>query len=121
MIPRAIPFSHGLQGGACWLCRRRDDGVGFLSGGFDKKFVPSCLDHIALGKVAFAMPRSEYDRYEQDAMLAAGDAGGEFLAGIGETDLAKLDEVQFIAFVKAVIDHFGKELEKRIQALEPPF
>lgn len=121
MIPKSYPMARPLNGGPCWLCRRRDDGVGFLTGGFNKKFVPSCLDHIALGKLVFDMPRKEFDHYEQDALLAAGDAGGEFLANLGETDIAKLDEVQFVAFTKTVITAFGTELEKRLQSMEPPF
>ncbi|MFG1462094.1 hypothetical protein V5F77_04265 [Xanthobacter sp. DSM 24535] len=65
------------------------------------------------------MPRAEYDRYEQDALSQAIDAGGTYLHGIGQMDVSQLDDVQIIIFAKTIIDTFGKALAERLQNLEP--
>ena len=43
-----------------------------------------------------------------------GDAAGSYLDGIGETDLAKLGAVEWVTFLRKIIDTFGKSLAERL-------
>jgi len=56
----------------------------------------------------------EWEKQEQDALIAAGDRAGAYLDRIGKTDLAALDRDQWIKFLQEVIDGFGLDLEKRL-------
>ncbi len=118
MILKSHPMAgrSPLAGGPCWLCRRRDEGVGFVTSGRNPHITFSCHAHLPLGGIVSTMPKAEYDPHEQDAMWAAANAGGEYLASIGQTDLAKLDDMQLIIFTKLVIDTFGLTLEASLQA-----
>lgn len=118
--PIAVPFPPA-DGGPCFCCRRRDDGVGFVTKGKPSKILWSCQDHIHLAERAYRMPRKELDLIEQKALQDAGDAGGAYLDGIGKTDLARLDEVQWVTFLRTTLDTFGKSLAKRLESNEPPF
>jgi len=60
------------------------------------------------------MPRKELDRAEQEALRDAGDAAGAYLDEIGETDLAKLGAVEWVSFLRKIIDTFGKSLAERL-------
>lgn len=107
-----------LAGGPCFCCRRRDDGAAFTCkpGYFERRPLVwwSCDDHIHLARKAFLMPKKELDRAEQEALRDAGDAGGSYLDDIGETDLAKLGAVEWIGFLRKIIDTFGKSLADRL-------
>lgn len=109
------------SGGPCWLCRRRDEGLGFITSGWNPRITWTCIAHIPLHKKALPMPSKEYDRYEQDALQEAGDAAGEYLESIKKTDLATLDPVEWITFLRKVIDTFGEDLEKQLEKREVPF
>jgi hypothetical protein len=113
-------MSRGLptDGGVCFCCRRRDDGLAYLRG---RKLVWSCLDHIHLAEKVAHMPRKNLDLYEQEALRDAGDAAGSYLDQIGKTDLATLDEVEWVAFQRIHLDTFGKALAKRLESDEAPF
>lgn len=53
---------------------------------------------------------------EQDAMLKAGQAGGEYLDSIDKFDLSKLTHGEYMTFVEAVITTYLDELRNT-----PPF
>lgn len=117
-------FPNPWWGGACFCCRRRDDGMmgGFVGKyGKNNELVWSCLDHIHLAKKAIRMPRRDLDLYEQKALLAAGAAGGQYLDSVGCTDLAQLTEVEFVTFMRTVLDTFGDALAKELESYEAPF
>lgn len=107
-----------LDGGPCFCCRRRDDGIGAMRG---RRIVWSCNDHIHLAQGALSMPKRELDTLEQRALSAAGDAAGAYLDRIGKTDLASLDEVQWVTFLRTVVDTFGADLAERLSSHEAPF
>lgn len=119
---RAQPIpSSPVSGGPCFCCRRRDDGLGLVVPGRPNRIIWSCADHIHLAEKARHMPRKELDLFEQQAMGEAGDAAGAYLDSIGRTDLAALDQVQWVTFCKTMITTFGTALEKRLQSTEAPF
>lgn len=106
------------QGAPCWLCRRRDDGVGaFVSDRGGKiKTIWSCLDHIHLLPGAKHMAQKEFDHIENEAVLnGASDKAGKYLDQIGETDLAKLQPHQWYEFLRAAITGFGDDLAERLK------
>lgn len=49
---------------------------------------------------------SELSENEVAAMSAAGDAGGAFLDKLGKTDLATLDENEWMSFVEVLVQGF---------------
>lgn len=117
-------FPNPFWGGSCFVCRRRDDGSmgGFLGDyGKNNKIVWSCLDHIHLAKKAIRMPRAELDLYEQKALQAAGAKAGAYLDKIGQTDLEKLTPIQWITFLRTILDTFGDDLAERLNSDEAPF
>ena len=122
MIFKTYPVRlPSTSGGPCWLCRRRDEGIGFPGSGRTPRIVWTCVEHIPLYRKATTVPRAEYDRYEQIALQEAGAVAGEYLDSIGKTDLATLDEAEWIIFLRKVIDTFGDDLAKRVAELEVPF
>lgn len=65
------------------------------------------------------MPKKQFDIYETDSILKGGQKAGEFLDTIKQTDLAELNEQQFMHFfakflsgyednMKTVFGEFGK-------------
>lgn len=61
----------------------------------------------------------EFHRIEQAALLDAGNKAGEYLDSINKTDLAQLDQVEWVTFLKTVITGFGDHIEKHLE--EVPF
>lgn len=61
----------------------------------------------------------DQDHIEIEAMYAASDAAGSFLERIGQTDLAKLNNRQWMTFIETVIREFETTRTKMTQ--DPPF
>lgn len=117
-------FPNPWWGGACFCCRRRDEGgLGGFIGAYGKnnRLVWSCLDHMHLAKKALRMPREALDLYEQKALRAAGQMAGAYLDSLGKTDLTQLTELEWIAFLRIILDTFGTDLAARLESDEAPF
>jgi hypothetical protein len=61
----------------------------------------------------------DQDHIEIESMYAASDAGGAYLDKIGQTDLAKLDQRQWMTFVETIIREF--ETTRNRLTVEIPF
>jgi len=61
------------------------------------------------------------DELEKEAIVDAGNAGGQFLDEVGTTDLATLTSEDFAEFVKRVVLEFGDSIRRQIRAGKPPF
>lgn len=61
----------------------------------------------------------DQDRIAIESMYAASDAGGAYLDKIGQTDLAKLDNRQWMTFIETVIREF--ETTRNKMTVEIPF
>lgn len=106
------------QGAPCWLCRRRDDGVGgFVSDHkVQVKAIWSCLPHIHLLPKARYMPQKDWDHLENEAVMnGASDAAGKYLDRIGKENLAQLQPHEWFEFLRATIDGFGSDLAERLK------
>lgn len=108
------------DGGVCFCCRRRDDGIGALT--YERwkkdkltvKMVYSCNKHIHLLRMAQSMPQKAWDFSEEKAVEEAGFVAGEYLDKIGKTDLSDLEQNEWLLFCKTLIDAFGKDLANRL-------
>lgn len=110
------------DGGICWCCRRRSEGIGHYYGASNNQHIVwSCYDHIRLAKKATNMSQKEYDFYENKSLDAAGEAAGQYLDKIGKTDLASLELHEWRKFCQTMIDAFGDDLAKRVSSHEAPF
>lgn len=113
----ALPWSlttNPADGGICFCCRRRDDGIGYLKQGRPLKIIWSCDDHITLLRKALAMSQRDFDIYEQRAIDAAGNDAGQYLDEIGKSDLATLSQEEWKTFCGRMIRSFGEDLAKRL-------
>ena len=51
----------------------------------------------------------DWTKKEDQLLLAAGKAGGEYLESINTTDLAKLNKDQWLAFLRSVVGQMAQE------------
>ena len=61
----------------------------------------------------------DQDRIEIESMYAAADKGGAYLDKIGQTDLSKLNERQWMTFIETIIREF--EAIRNKMTVEIPF
>ena len=64
------------------------------------------------------MTQNQYS-IDIESMYAAAKKGGAYLDKIGQTDLAKLNEQQWMTFIETVINEF--EVTRTELTLGPPF
>lgn len=119
IITQTVFGSKPSDGGQCWCCRRRDDGIGHFIEKPVPKFVWSCRDHIHL--IGEALKMKDWDYREGRAAEDALTDIKAYLDKIGKTDLAEFELHEAIALVKAVVDGFGERLAARISNNEAPF
>lgn len=98
---------------ACFLCRRRADGLGVLKGNHVGWLCQQCNDG-GYGMKAITMRARAFDEYEARAMRAAGDAAGRYLDQIGQTDLAQLDPANWGVFCQIMVDEFGEAIRREV-------
>jgi hypothetical protein len=98
--------------GLCAVCRREGRGFGFhpaligLKGASLPACSMTCLDIIARRRGAMIDPTPN----ERAAVRHAGEMGGEYLESLGRTDLARLSEAEWLAFVEAVVTGYCDRL-----------
>lgn len=59
-------------------------------------------------------------QHEIEAIQAAADYGGEYLDSLGKTDLAALNEDEWLTFVESVITGFTDKLQELESATAAP-
>lgn len=111
------------NGGACFLCRKRDDGLAAV--GADRtntmQAVWACHEHIHLAKKAIDMDPHLYDAIEREALADGGADAGEYLDSVGQTDVARLTADQWNTFCAKLVDGFSASVHRRLQSEECPF
>lgn len=65
------------------------------------------------------MRASAFDEAQTKAILAAGAAGGGYLDRIGETDLAKLDPLNWQQFLEVVFEAYPAAIRAQIDEAVP--
>lgn len=65
------------------------------------------------------MMQPNQDHIEIESMYAASDAGGAYLERIRQTDLANLDNRQWMTFIETIIREF--ETTRNKLTIDPPF
>ncbi len=98
----------------CAVCRREGRGFGFAPSliGIKRPSLSACsmtcLHIIAERKGAMIDPTPN----EQAAILFAGTMGGEVLDSLGRTDLALLNEAEWLTFVEAIVTGYCDHLRE---------
>lgn len=105
--------------GACFICRRSATGFGVTVVEYAKPehvgwLCAKCHD-TNLGTRAIRMTEPTFDRYERDALIQAGNEGGEYLDGLGITDLAALPPDQYHQFLQIVVNSFGEAMRHSLK------
>jgi hypothetical protein len=101
-----------VTSGLCAVCRREGRGFGFDPALIGLKSGPLhacsmiCLDIIARRRGTMIDPTPN----ERAAIRHAGEMGGEYLDSLGRTDLARLSEAEWLAFVEAVVTGYCDRL-----------
>jgi len=91
----------------CFICRRNATGFGVNRGDNVGWLCLPCRDSFS-GVHAVAVPTETFDRYERDALIFAGNEGGEYLDSVGITDLSQLPPEQYQRFLEIIIHSFGE-------------
>jgi hypothetical protein len=97
--------------GTCRICKRRHDNIGFqLTRSRPIKWF--CHDDSPYMSDAAAMTKKTFDIYETEAMQAGGASAGQYLDSINQTDLAQLDENQFLLFFAKFMGAYEDRMRK---------
>lgn len=100
----------------CHCCQRHAVGIGV--GPASK---PQWLCHECVQIVGHVARAKRMDPYELKALDGGVDAVGEYLSGIGKTDLADMDELEARLLVKAAWQGCGDRLRELLVEGEAPF
>lgn len=116
--------------GACAICKRRHHNLGYAPNDRApiKWVCKECLytkvitagGEQPLIKKVYHMPRRELDHYEEQALEAGGNAGGEYLDELGKTDLAALEDYEWREFLRRVFVGYADGMRK-LAAGEVPY
>lgn len=107
-----------LEPGACFVCRRRDAGLGI---GHDPRIgwlCQVCADD-GHGKLGYALPSWRFDYFEEQALVSAGEVAGAYLDGLGRTDLASLHSEEWRHACRLIVDEFGRAMRRLVGRIEP--
>lgn len=55
------------------------------------------------------------------AMMHAGERGGEYLESVGKSDVALMDQEEFMTFIEAVCSGYVEKLQELNAQIEIPF
>lgn len=102
----------------CFICRRRDCGLGLLRNKTPRWVCEDCMD---IAPKANTLPPRAFDACEHDAIDDAMVALGQFLDEVGTTDLATLDASNFKLAGNRMIRAFGDSMRRRIADHQAPF
>lgn len=109
---------------SCSVCRRDHRGFQFANPGdpfrkLDRACSMQCLDIIThYWRVGDMLNPT---KHEKEALLAASDAAGEYLEGIGKTDLATMTQQEWRDFIAVIFERSTGELARLSDAEACPF
>lgn len=63
------------------------------------------------------MPKKQFDIYETAAMQAGGEKAGQFLDSINQTDLAELDQAQFLHFFAKFLSGYEDAMKNAFERM----
>jgi len=119
--PRLLP----VHPGCCAVCRRIEVGAGYAPFNLHtrdiSRIIWTCDAHIPLAREIYTMKPNDLTEIEQDALMDAGDAAGQYLDGLQKTDIATMTEAEWREFLRLIVDGFGKSIAMRLEAGQAPF
>lgn len=106
----------------CAVCSRAAHGLGYAPR-MGAPIAWTCTDMTCISQVktVYHMNSRDLNAFEAYALHDAGASAGEYLEGIGKTDLAELTTEEWITFLKMILNGFGDEMRKRLLTHSAPF
>lgn len=104
----------------CIVCGRRPDGFGYTPSA-KHRVGWACTGHLQQARAIYHMPKTKLDPFEQVALEEAGNEAGAYLDSIGTTDLAALNEAEWLIFRKTLLEGFGTSMRRQIDEHGAPF
>lgn len=103
--------------GTCFICKRRHDNIGFqLSRSHPIKWF--CRADSSYIQEATKLSRKQFDIYETDSLQEGGNAAGQYLDSIGQTDLAELNPMQFKLFFTKFLGAYEDAMRSAMERLK---
>lgn len=99
----------------CAVCKRESTGIGY-SPSMKAPIAWLCDDCVALGKTVYSMTIKDFNQHEACSLSDAGDKAGEYLEGIGKSDLASLTREEWVTFLKTVLFGFEDAMRSRLKS-----
>lgn len=104
----------------CIVCGRRPSGLGYVPSA-GRSIGWACIEHLPQARTVYQMPKTKLDPFEQIALDEAGNEAGAYLDSIGQTDLAALNEEEWLIFRKTLLEGFGSSMRRQIDEHGAPF
>lgn len=113
--------------GTCF-CKRRHDNIGYTPNERKQPLwcCTECLntqapDGESIVRKVYFMSTKTFDIYESQALIKGGEAGGEVLESLGKTDLAELQQTEWVQFLAAVLKGYSKAMRDSLESGKAPF
>ena len=105
----------------CGCCGRTATGFGYApKTGQTVLWVCDDVQCLQIAKDSYTMKQDQFTRLESLASGKGGDEGGQFLDGIGKTDLATLTPDEWFEFCRRIVAGYRKGLVQLLKD-EAPF
>lgn len=113
--------------GTCF-CKRRHDNVGYMP---DDRKPPlwvcmDCLnattvDGITIARKVYSLTKKTLDAYERNALVAGAAKAGEYADSIGKTDMADMEESEWLEFWKTGLTGYENAMRDSLESGKAPF
>ncbi len=80
-----------------------------------------CDADLKFAKAVHHMKKGDWNRIEEEALRAGGDAAGAYLDKIGKTDLAVLTEEEWLTMLATFEEGRGRAMREKLEAHTAPF
>lgn len=107
------------QPGVCFICRRRDCGLGVDQGRYEQQQVgwmcQACTD-AGFGRLALEAPDQAFDAVEHRALLHAAAQAGGYLDTLGRYDVGELHPDEWLHVMRTAVEGFASAIRRELMS-----